>query len=107
MGYSRSGGSLKRSTGLMKLQHMRYVMDWKADLTAAQEEEAKRKRKEELDALEWIEIDACMALEGETSFWTWYNDDNNVPDQGLHKDRIALIQARIKELRNGQANKGN
>jgi len=100
---SKSGGTLKRSTGRMKIHHMNMVVSFKDRLSEAQDAEAKRKRKEELDALEWVSIENCIALEGSDSFWKWYNDDENVPAHGLHKDRIAQIEARVTNLKGARS----
>ena len=40
----------------------------------------------------------CIELEGVTSFWDWYDNNDNIPPMGTYSDRIASIQARIAEL---------
>lgn len=40
----------------------------------------------------------CMVLEGEKSFYKWWDDDENVPPLGSRRERIELLEKRIKEL---------
>ena len=41
-------------------------------------------------------IRRCVALEGETSFYQWFNDDALVPPFGDRKERTEMIEARIR-----------
>jgi hypothetical protein len=38
----------------------------------------------------------CVALEGEASFYQWYNDDSQVQPFGDRKERTEMIEARIR-----------
>ncbi len=40
----------------------------------------------------------CVALEGETSFYQWWHDDELVPPYASRKERIEMIEKRIKLL---------
>jgi len=44
---------------------------------------------------------ACIELEGDDSFWAWWDDDNNVPPVGTYSQRIALLQQRIANIIQG------
>lgn len=41
----------------------------------------------------------CVALEGEVSFYKWFNDYEKVPPYGSSRERIGMIEARIKQLK--------
>ena len=43
-------------------------------------------------------IRRCIALEGEQSFYKWWDDDEQVPPYGARKERIEMIEKRIKFL---------
>lgn len=43
-------------------------------------------------------MDDCIDIEGDKSFFTWYDDDNNVPDNGQSVARKKLIEERIARL---------
>lgn len=90
---SKSGGSLKRSTGLMKLQHMKYVMSWKEDLKAAQLQRAAQRLEEQQADL----MDELMTLD--LAWEAWYDDDANVPEWGTTAERVQILQRRIAELK--------
>jgi hypothetical protein len=38
----------------------------------------------------------CVALEGEASFYQWFNDDALVPPFGDRRERTKMIEARIR-----------
>ncbi len=40
----------------------------------------------------------CIALEGEQSFYRWFNDDTQVPPFGDRKERTEMIEKRIAFL---------
>lgn len=58
-----------------------------------QQAEIQRQLKTEQDAV----ILQCIAIEGEFSFWSWFDGDS-VPNFGPTRQRIDLIKARISSL---------
>lgn len=72
------------------------------ELRSLREELYERERAERRARLKQQEIDLiwdCIDLEGEESFWEWYDNDENVPPHGTYTSRIELIRARIKKLK--------
>lgn len=47
--------------------------------------------------LETASILKCIELEGD-AFWTWYNDDSNVPAHGSTRARIELVNAHLAAI---------
>lgn len=90
---------LKHATPKMKYQHMRMVMDWKADLNESQDAEAERRA-----ALKDQFADALAKLKAaDPQGWeAWYDDDQNVPNWnnwGQCGPAIEAIQKRVAEVK--------
>lgn len=43
-------------------------------------------------------IRRCIALEGERSFYKWWDDGEKVPAHGPRRERIRLLEERIGQL---------
>lgn len=92
MGNNKVPG-LKRATGLMKIQHMHYVMDWKQDLKehqAAYAMEQLLNRQNEL-------MTELMSLD--LAWEEWFDNNDNVPEFGTVKERVKILERRIAELK--------
>lgn len=91
---------LKRGTGRMKMVHMNHMLQEQEQLEEAQYKEAERKRQErEVSEIndEGDAIRRCILVEGEQSFYRWWNSDA-VPTYGPRRERIEMIEKRILEL---------
>lgn len=82
---------LKRATPKMKYQHMKFMMDWKADLKEKQAAEYQRRIEEKLGDL------MCQLREVDPAWETWFDDDHNVPNVS-HARMIPYIERRVAEL---------
>lgn len=67
-------------------------------LWESEQKELERKHEERIQELERITADLCITIEGETLFFLWYDDDNNVPAVGLCSNRVKLIRRRLFRL---------
>lgn len=88
MALTKSGKLIGQASASEKRDHREYVND------AQRRADLQRLIQEEQDVMI-----ACIALEGDESFFAWYNDDNCVPAFTTYRNRIALINARIEMLK--------
>lgn len=88
----KSGGALRHSTGLMKIQYMDKVLDFREELSNEQTREMQRKI--EITQTLYCRLIELDPLGGEA----WYDDNENVPERGLIDERITLLKMRIEEL---------
>jgi len=87
---SAAGGSLKRSTGLMKLKHMDAVVAFRSDLEAAQAAEIERQRA--ADNAECAALrDLMIPLMGHEAYGAWWDA---APEHGF----LAAARAKYAEL---------
>ena len=89
---TQAGGSLKHSTGRMKMQHMRHVLDFREKLEKDQAKE--RQRKIEVTQVLYCRLIELDPVGGEA----WFDDNENVPEFGTVDARIAILEKRISEL---------
>lgn len=84
---------LKRATPKMKYQHMRMVVDWKADLKEKQAEYA-------LKRLTDIQAELmCELMDLDMAWEAWFDDNANVPEYGTISERIVILEKRIASLK--------
>ena len=77
---------LKYATPRMKYQHMRMVMDWKADLL-------ERQAQTRLEVLRVVESSLMNELADLDPAWElWFDDDANVPAYGPIRERIQILE---------------
>mgnify|MGYP001576473300 CR=1 FL=1 len=61
--------------------------------------EAGKRRQEVEDVYEENDLmRQCTALEGESSFYKWWDDDVQMPPTGTRRQRIKLLKARLAVL---------
>jgi len=88
-----SRGSLLGSAAATELRDQRQHLD---DLYLKSLEKERQAREAEMITTENDLIRQCIGLEGEFSFYRWWNDDEQVPAYGPRKERIGLLEKRIE-----------
>lgn len=91
MARSRNGRLLGRAGA----EEKRDVLAWLRSEEQKQAEAERLKREAERIEEEQDLIRKCIALEGEPSFWRWWDDDEQVPPYGKRSERIALLRERL------------
>ena len=84
---------LKHATGLMKIQHMHMMMDFKADLKEKQMSYLMEQMLERQSALMFELMELDLAWEA------WFDNNDNVPEFGSVKTRIEILERRIADLK--------